>query len=504
MFDPIRDVLGEDLIIAGNFSGREVGDAEWCTYARMSWRGRFGFGLLGYGFMQNQLRNGGLGVEAEGDNFKLTPQGGQPLFLGAHLDCLMIASSSTLLERSLELARVGESDTFGGTSTYDEGIRRPILDWQEETGSVANAVEIFVKPDSLFERTTFDDQWPKRNNDDSMNERVLASFLNLKTWRFLTGALLFEEQDLTFLGDIELNQNKHTPFQSRFFRVEKQARSNWLDPFLQMVPAEACAAAALRMPAGDFMREMFNALDPATQSLVNEALQKTGKFQSMLQLIEKLEVALYPRTGFVFRRKVADETQGASLKVAVPSPVPHVAWVFWLREKETKIVNDVLKEIKTYAKTLGFEGVYNLNLALGPGGSGRDEAAELAHAQIEGTGSIAFANYSNYLILSNSGPFIRKLTQTYLGRSPGINSLEDFEFYEEQLGKPRQRRGLPERVAARSGAAGLRSRYLHVRQPQPGVGDEEPERERGPGVPAFVVGAVSGDRADPAWREGQV
>ena len=87
------------------------------------------------------------------------------------------------------------------------------------------------------------------------------------------------------------------------------------------------------------------------------------------------------------------------------------------------------------AKTLGFEGVYNLNLALGPNGSGRDVAAELAHAQIEGTGSIAFANYSNYLILSNSGPFIRKLTQTYLGRSPGINSLENFEFYEKQLGK---------------------------------------------------------------------
>ena len=45
---------------------------------------------------------------------------------------------------------------------------------------------------------------------------------------------------------------------------------------IDMVPADACAAAAMRMPPGDFLREMYSAMDDADKSLLNG-----GEFRSL-------------------------------------------------------------------------------------------------------------------------------------------------------------------------------------------------------------------------------
>jgi hypothetical protein len=87
-----------------------------------------------------------------------------------------------------------------------------------------------------------------------MNERVLASFLNLKGWMQVTGGLVFGDRVLAATGQISLNSKQHTPFQSSFYSAEQQRREDWLDPFLRMVPARAPPPRCACRPASSCTR----------------------------------------------------------------------------------------------------------------------------------------------------------------------------------------------------------------------------------------------------------
>jgi hypothetical protein len=430
--DLMRDVAGREVQIAGRFPDG-AGETAWCAYARVDWRAKFLWGLLGYTFVQEQLRQNGLQVAAEGDLYRIQPSGmPAPLFAARHLDCLFLGNDQSLVQRSWELAAgIGDPDSFGGSANYQDGIERRIKDWEQQTGVIANAIEFYVRPNELFRMpgVTFDDNWPDPHHPTDMNTRVLASFLHLSGWLGLTGALIFEEGTVSLLANLEMNQNEHTPFQSKFFQADSQDRRDWLDPFLGMVPDTACALAAMRMPAGDFLREMYNAMEEAEKSLINDALRKTGKYDSVLKLIEQVEVALHPRTGFVFRKNVPDP----EIPVANPAPTPQIAWVFWIRQGGEPVLTELVELLTKYRSVIGLEQAYNLPLDLGGARVGGDAAREFTHPQLPATGSFATLIYPPFFVLSNSGPFIREMMHTMVGNRPSIRSRDDFREYVGEL-----------------------------------------------------------------------
>ena len=63
----------------------------------------------------------------------------------------------------------------------------------------------------------------------------------------------------------------------------------WLDPFLSMVPRAACAAAAVRLPAREFLLEMFEAIEPALREEMDQQIRNTNKYQGTAELINGLE-----------------------------------------------------------------------------------------------------------------------------------------------------------------------------------------------------------------------
>lgn len=436
--DLMRDFLGTEVQVAGRLTGGAT-PATWCVYSRISWRGKFAWGVLGYTFAMEEMRKSGIQVRSDGDLLVLKPQGSNAeLFAARHLDCLLLGSDRDLVQRSWELAAgIGDQDSFGGSANYQDGIDQRIEDWEDTTGEVANALEFFVRPSRLFRLpdVTFDDNWPDPNHPTDMNARVLASFLNLDSWLGLTGAMIFEPGTVSLLANIELNQNEHTTFQSNFFKTESQSRKDWLDPFLRMVPARdatqegACAAAAMRMPAGDFLREMYSAMDDADKSLLNDSLRKTGQYDGVLDLIEKLEIAFHPRTGFVFRRNTPDP----EIPVATPAPTPQFAWVFWLRPGGEDIVANFVELLTRYRGVIGLEQAYNLPLGLAGQGVGGDAAREFTNPHIPGTGSFATLVFPPFFVLSNSGPFIKDMMNTLVGNRPSIFSKDDFLEYSTEL-----------------------------------------------------------------------
>lgn len=429
----LRDLIGSEVILAGKLVPPSFDRARWCAYTRVSWRVRAAWGLIGWGMVRDSAAEGGVMIEAAEDGTYTVKTGGQTFYIGRHLDCLMIANDAKLIPSSLELlasaAAGGDADTFGQSSSYRDGIESPQDDWFKQTGRPLNAVEFYARPDQVFSITSWDDNWPDARHKENMEERVLASFLNLRSWRFATGSLLFEEDAVSMLGRIELDRNKLTNFQKDFFEAESAPHEDWLRPFLGMVPEDlmvnggsqgACAAAALRVNAADFLLEMYEALDDP--SVIDEKLRATGRYTGTRDLIDKLRVVLLPRTGFVFMR-----ARDLEIETFDPSPAPHLAWVFWIRRSQQEVLTDLRDFLSNNQEQLGFTRVTDLPL-----GNVNASCREFWTPHIPGTGSFALMIYGDFFILSNSGFLARDMINARL-RSKSLLNTRKWTDFEKEL-----------------------------------------------------------------------
>lgn len=427
--DLLRDVLGQEIEVAGSLKS-PIGASTWCFYARIGWRVKVAFGVAGYGFVRTRAAAQGIVLANDGDLLQITLRGApKPLYAARHLDCVLLGNDRDLVEKSLRLAR-GEStlDAFGGSSDYRDGVEGRLRAFESaaKLAGRANALEFYLRPEQLFAVTGWDKGWPNPNHPDSMNQRVLAAFVNLAGWRFASGALVFESDSLAVLARVMLNQNEHTPFQADFFRTEAQRRQDWLNPFLTMVPDDACALAAMRMPAGPFLRQMYRAMDNDLRGLFEDSIRRTGVYKSVDDLLGQLELAFLPRTGFVFRKN----TPVPAIPVNDPAPLPQIAWVFWLRSAGgAEVVGRLLKAILQHHKTIFAGGTaYELNI------EGRaDKILECTNPNIPATGSIAFLFFDQFFIVSNSGPLIRDMIAARDGRVGSVLGRRQMRASLEEL-----------------------------------------------------------------------
>ena len=175
-----------------------------------------------------------------------------------------------------------------------------------------------------------------------------------------------------------------------------------------LVLSVACAAAALRMPAGEFLHSMFEALEAGEKSLINDALRRSNfngeQVQGARDLIDRLRLAFQPRTGFVFRRNVPDKsldpnTGELMFPVLAKSPMPQVAWVFWLRPNGEKLVNSLVSMLSSYHRSFGFQKVWHLPVAYDGGRRKFDEpVTEFTNPQIPATGTVAMLVVGDFFI----------------------------------------------------------------------------------------------------------
>jgi hypothetical protein len=434
-----EDLIGTEAIVAARLKSAQFADTTWCVYLRVSWKVRAAWGLAGYAFVQEQLRRNGLVLRSDGELYEVRQQEQpQALYAARYRDCLVVGNDRQIVTESYDLAKgpLAQQEGFGNSGFYQTGIKERVEEWQKlRNVDDANALEVFANTDAMLQRTTWDDHWPDENASQDMNQRVLARFVNLKGWKYLAGALVFEGDSLTALGRVDLNRNLHTPFQAGFFKAEQQPRATWLDPFLRMVPMNACAAAGMRMPAGDFLREMFRSLERADQSNIEDGLKRTGQFTSFEDLVNKLEPALEPRTGFVFRKNAPDK----DIPVADPTVVPQVAWVFWLKDAQRKLVEDFLNLMLKHHQVLGFTKAWQLPIKLSGqaaatiGNALGDVVYEFTNPQIPGTGEIAAIVFDRFLILGNSGPLISDLIRARHGATRSIGELNGFKEFSREL-----------------------------------------------------------------------
>ncbi|MEO0479075.1 MAG: hypothetical protein AAF196_06310 [Planctomycetota bacterium] len=435
----VDDVVGDEVIFAGRMQGRELADAAWCAYMRVSWKIRAGVGMLDWDSVRSGVVDGGGPTITPRDDgiFTIETAGEPPMFLGRHRDCLMVANDETLLLDSMGIPDNPEARPFGTSSLYRDKILSRIEDWRGVTGvseEGTNAMEMFVRTNALFDHVEFDDGWPDANHPDSVEQRVLSSFLNLKSFKDLGGSFLFEQDSLTWLGDIRIDQNAHSSFQTDFFRAEPQERRVWLDPFFTLVPREACAAAALRVPAADFLREMAAAIDPEIRREIDQLIKSTGRYESLDGLVETLRPSLRDRIGVVFKRQQDPNqfnTEGAErIETYDPSADPDVAWVFWLDDRFRGQVRNLIRFMQEQHRTFEFRLT---DLPIVNAASG-DVAQEFNSPNIPATGQLVACLFRDFFIFSNSGGLVRNMVQAQLDSSH-LGNMKAFQPIEAELGQ---------------------------------------------------------------------
>lgn len=455
--DLARDLIGSEVAIAGYFEDRSKQPPQplqqpwFCLYARIGWRLRAAHGLLSWSMVRDQVKASGAELVPDGELMVVrSPQLASPIYVGRTLDCLLVGNSKALVEQSLRLAAGAEDEQpFGQAAQYTEGVIDPLQRWIDNNRvDQPNVLEFSQATIASEPFRRFAATWPDAKNRDSMNERVLATFLNLKGWNSVTGSLMFEDGKLSLLGRIVLNSNLHTAFQASFYRAEKQPRKEWLMPFLSLVPDTACAAAALRMPAGEFLHAMYEALLPAEREVLDDALRRcTFQGQQLADardLIDRLKLVLLARTGFVFRKNVPDTAKNEKGELYVPvtakSPVPQVAWVFWLKDlrdnSNRSPADEIVTMLSRYASVFGFKNVYHLPVDGLP-----EPVTEFANSQIPGTGEIAAIVFRDFLVVSNSGPLIKDILRTRYRFGSTRSIVDDDRFAEIERELPQALNG---------------------------------------------------------------
>lgn len=442
--DLVRDVVGKEVLLAGRFVS--VDQSRWCAYLSVSWRIRFAYGLLKYGFVQERLRQNGISLQPVGDDppfYKIRLRGSpEDLFIIRERNCLLVSNDQQLAKDSYACAVGGPNadEPLAQSAHYKDGVDNALKDWQKRVEEVPNpnTLEVFLRPGRVLPLMPALRNWPNPNADDR-NERLLAAFLKPSSWRFLSGSLIFEPNSLSVLLDLEVDNTQHDKFLKDFFKTERDERARWMDEFISMVPADSVAAAALRMPAGGFLHEMYQAgLDPAEKEVLNDSMRQTTVYKSVANLIDKVHLSFLPRIGIVFAKNERTPKLKEFFPVHEETAMPQWMWVFWVAPGREQPVQEFVNTLKKHTLAFGFSNAWKLNLVQG---SSADVAFEFASPLIAGTGNLAVCTYglgtgrgqTQYFFVGNSGNLIRRMINARLNRFPSLRNEDDYREFEREL-----------------------------------------------------------------------
>ncbi len=404
--DILEDMIGVDLAIAGRLPAQ--GNPNWCLYTRVSWKLCAFVGLLGHESFRTQVAAGGLKGEAEGKLFRLTPDGGQTIYLARVLDLLMVGDSKELVEESRQLAS-GDSkkDTLFVSPDYSDLITERVADWAERTGTQPNSLEFKLDLRALAKRSPAFAQWPGQGDSVAQEMKLIRSVVNTKSMLSLWGSLNFEQEEISTLLSIDLNRNALEDAQRRFLNEKPASISKWLKARVSCVPETASGFMFLRVPVSVFLEEYFRSMDRDTRDLIDRALRQAGQRGGSSGLAAFLAPALKPYVIVITRNNQYRKFK-IDFDVKVPSPAPATAWVFETARGMKGRVKKVLDLMRRHYKGFGFTKHFYMDL--GPSKSVR--ILEWANANIPGTGEVAIMDggdqFHGLFMVSNSGPLLEE------------------------------------------------------------------------------------------------
>jgi hypothetical protein len=420
--EPLDLFGGADLAIAGYLEGSRLEDARWTIYGNLSFAGKLAIEALRYPGVLG-LAEQGIVVTPEDDYVSLNGPGfTRPLYLTRVKDIAVISNTSEPLTRAIELEGKQFEGSFLAGATYHDRIQ--VIDRSVDR----DELEVFVNTNSLLKTMNWSGRWPDISSQDLLSG-FAARFFQLNTVNQAAGVLGIDE-GLTLDLHGRLSSELLTPLQTITYRRRAIGGNELLDDYAHYVPMDTSLFVYIECDAGDLIEQFFAAMEPAARELVEDVIPQTGRYRSLAQLIDELDVALKDKCMLIMRpndypyNPEKDPPHNAI-------PVPAMALVAWPKSGGKEKLDEIVSAIGGLGGRIGMMGK--------DGGSGFYEyevgghkGHEMWFPNLDGTGHIGTLVHKDLCIMSNTSQMMNHIHKTWTqggsGGFPRLSERRDFRY----------------------------------------------------------------------------
>ena len=227
----------------------------------------------------------------------------------------------------------------------------------------------------------------------------------------------------------QLSSELMTPLQERAFRRKGADRDEILNEAARLAPQDASLFVYLRGDIGDVLDQVLASLDPAAVELLEEAMQSTGRYRDLSQLVDELDLAFADRLVLVVRPNDYPEDPEGPPHNDVP--VPAIAIITWVQKDKEPVIEDLRDLIGRQGSKFGLEGGQPGQSGYYKNYVGGYEIREYWSPFVDGTGVIATVSAGDLCIVANSFFMLDHILKTQTLGAPSHPRLsERFEFRE--------------------------------------------------------------------------
>jgi hypothetical protein len=414
-FEPIRDLLGREVVVAGNFAGPDLSRAAVALYARVSWRVKLALALVRFAAVRSRIAPD-LRVREEGG--MLIFEGavaGRDLFVRRLKDLLVVSFDAGLVRAVKELRGAEGQGSLGLSSKYHDAVEARRAEFLGD----ANEAEIYLDAAALAQARGKPFAWPDPSSTD-LAARIASRFFSLDAVLALGGLLRFGgglEADFR----LELNTDLLGPLPKKLYAAPSGDLNDEVMRWVAtMAPREVFLLGYARADVGDLARAALDALTPEARRLVDDAFRGTGQYADASLFVEAFAPAVENRLGIILRRNYPRSPEDPPND---GSPAPCFALIFQIRGADgAKRIEQIREFFITHGVRFGITQPWEIPI------TGDYRAIEYWCPAVRGTGEIAAVTTGNTLVVGNSWKFLSEMIAVFFATTPGRRLSEDESF----------------------------------------------------------------------------
>lgn len=435
--DPLRDLLGKEVCVAGRFSDKGgLAATRYCIYLRVGWRIRAMMGAARYEWIRNKFLPKDVKVEILASGiWRVSPAGEKDLYVYRNSDLVMIASDEDWIKDANNLL-IDRERNFGLTSIFAEDIRQPIE--QRAAGRpLPSNLQIYVNLDEYRKAAGKSGKWFDASST-LWDERLLATTFHPEFIKDIAGSIRFEKTprrrialELTCRTDGE----KLDPFARKILQDKwsQQLSAGDLRLVGEMIPQAAFAGGAVAVSGGDIARHLETLLVVEDRRVADESVKRSGRFDNLKQFADEIGGSLGDRAILALRENNYAHEEKDPIETG-----PEPAWAAVFPQRDPSKIRAMMDYVKNSKANFGISDVFTWKI---------DRVYELVEYYnnfIAGNGEIAVlpigADTGGNFIISNQAKLIRNIHRMWAGGSQEEDKPYGIDYWyrdllEEQKGK---------------------------------------------------------------------
>jgi len=414
--EPLSIFGGKELVLAARVGDGAGTPIDWALYGRVNWMGKFAVAALSY---PGLLRLESQGITAEqGDDWVKLSGGNlaQPIVVARVNDVVIVSSSNQFIDEAFDLAARGGERSMLQSARYFDHIHNATLRGPDE-----KELEFFVDARRLMLNQGMPGPWPDTRSP-MFGPSLAGRLFQVPACKELVGILdLSEGVALDLHG--ELASEDVTSEQARLYRERGFERADVLRDVASFVPDDAALLVYLKGPIDLLLKMVFDSVEPALRSNVEDAFRSTGRYAGLDELIAEIGGSVRNRLMLIVRERDYKYRSDEQVPPNDGQPTYAIALVTWVEDEE---------RIKTLSDAIGQNGdIFGLKGAVaGEGGYYRHKSEgfltyEFWSEFVPGTGIITTMPANEHHIVSNEIKMLPHLLRTYAQSDSTYRRLAD-------------------------------------------------------------------------------